>query len=478
MARRSQALIKHYSAVRITRIRTHSVRRSQSPRLRANAYANPRIGAQARGKFAARERPLDISSQANDPVGVSETFYPLTPMNTPQPFPEREFTANRLFVRLNDVLQQLLRSEEFLATYGSIKGLHRWLITNIPVTDNGKAAFHVGAEKVYHNIFNPTYPCDRFQYRFYYFIALAMKVPPARLFARTAADKPIRIADVIERAAADATSQTATRMEPDTSAIDRGDSDTPSSHDDVFNRIKASRLLTVGVFDNDPIVSIGTDGELQGLYGELIKIIARKYSLKIKAVRVRNRRALQKVASRECDIVLGLFQTSLRARDADFCALLYAGVIAAVTLSPELRLRSLSELAASEAKIAVGCDEAAATLIEHGLGLSSDRFIGTDSSFAGDVMRALENGSADLAISDGIACANYVELKARQFPGLRLLFDRCPLSIAHYAVMTPKGQPVFTEWLDQECRLACQNEAFQRLDSEILRKYPRLIIKG
>lgn len=399
-------------------------------------------------------------------------------MNTPESTPEKEFSANRLFARSNDVLQQILRSKEFSDTYGSIKGLHRWLSENIKVTDYSKAAFHVGAEKVYHNLFNPKYPCQRFQYRFYYFVGLATTVSPGRLFERTAADTPIRIADVIERAAAETLVQAPIQPEPGTSSIGHEDRHPTGNHDDVFNRVKASQLLTVGVFDNDPIVSIGPAGELQGLYGEIIKIVARKYEFRIKAVRVRNRRALQKITSGECDLVLGLFQTSLRAREVDFCALLYAGVIAAVTLKPELRLRSLSELGASNAKIAVGCDEAAASLIEHGLGISSDRYIGTDSSFAGDVMRALENGAADLAISDGIACANYVELKARQFRGLRLLFDHCPLSIAHYAITIPKGQPVFAEWLERECRLACQDDSIRRLESEILRKFPRLIIKS
>ena len=252
-----------------------------------------------------------------------------------------------------------------------------------------------------------------------------------------------------------------------------------SKRQDLLDRILSKRLINVGVFSNPPLVSVqrrNTTIEVEGVYSDIMRAIATKYNIEVNWIALRVCDLENAIQSGQVECILFVFQTAVRAKYADFTAIMHSVNVNGVVRQDDNRIRSQVDLRKAGIRLVVCRGEIGHEFAQSTLQLPQERLAGileTDNIPA--IADLLQHNRADIALADGLSCVQAVKQAEASGPPLKIVFREPPLATCHAGVMIPTNQPRLLKWLDKEFQAARNDPNIKARESTSLHSYKGIV---
>lgn len=213
-------------------------------------------------------------------------------------------------------------------------------------------------------------------------------------------------------------------------------------------RITSEGVIRVGCIKHPPLADFEVDtyGDyiFSGLYVEMALELGRTSGLTVMFTPVDWSELKTSFTDLSLDLVLSVFESSGRREFADFVAAMHKVAVTGVVRSDDMRVHDISDLYDRNIRIAVVRGEIGWEYAFRELRLPRHRVVVLETSGLGSVFSLVQTNAADLAIVDDLTCRQVVAAN----PDLRQVFRDDPLYLCKNAIMVPKGEPDYAEWID------------------------------
>lgn len=241
-----------------------------------------------------------------------------------------------------------------------------------------------------------------------------------------------------------------------------------------LEQVQKRGYLVVGAVLHPPLseFSVRSSAEsFSGYYVELAKAVAVQEKLGVRFECVDWSEICGVFESREVDLVVSVFDTRARSNYADFVAPFHAISICGLTLLSAPEFSDLKALCDSDLVIAVTRGEAGWELVQD-MKISRHRLVVIESSDLSALVAQVERGVADIAIVDEVTAVGAV----RNHPHLKAVMTERPAAVSRNAIMVPKGDVEFANWVDDAfTRARDSNAELVEFERRILSDWSGLI---
>lgn len=246
----------------------------------------------------------------------------------------------------------------------------------------------------------------------------------------------------------------------------------------TLERVLQKKILRVGCIPYPPFIHYVRKGVSikveQGFYKTLLERLADDQGLEIEYVAVRNDKSLKYLNSNKVDLIACLLRTPERIRQADFAATLHTISINGVARKDELRIQKKIDLKKEDIKIAAvegECGQEA--LVDYGISVDNSGLQLIETDDVSSIFKMVSANLADVAISDGLACLEYLERSNDE--NLQLLFEDEPILVVPCGLMIRQGDVEFKQWLGKQVSKARQHKTVVNEEQILLNKYGRVL---
>lgn len=236
--------------------------------------------------------------------------------------------------------------------------------------------------------------------------------------------------------------------------------------------VLATRTLRVGCIPFPPLIRC-SDGRAEGIYATLLDDLGARHGLDVAYTPVRNDDAMAQLLGGEVDVIACLLETPERARQADFTARLHTMTICGVVRRDQDRVVRQNDLRRPEVRAVVVEGEIGAEVARRHFQMTTTngRLTEIDTDEVPMIFAQVLTGHADIAITDGVTCHDYLNRNPRMADELRVVFDTEPLLAVPCGLMIRPGEPDFEDWLESGVAEAARGEAASMLNRDLTSRY-------
>lgn len=236
-----------------------------------------------------------------------------------------------------------------------------------------------------------------------------------------------------------------------------------------MDRVRASGKLRCGVVNHPPLSAwryVKGSVEYTGYYPELARQVGRETDLDIEFCEMDWGVLPHAFTEHNLDLVLSIFDTTVRQEFADFAVALHKVGVGGVMSGDRPPLMDVSDLSKPDIRVGVVIGEVGWEYITRELRLPRRQVVQIDSSTLETAFSALVSGDVDVAIVDNLTCADFV----KSHSAYQHVFTDDPLYLCKNAIMVPKGEPEFLRWVDTVFLNARSDPALHELETETLKQ--------
>jgi hypothetical protein len=249
------------------------------------------------------------------------------------------------------------------------------------------------------------------------------------------------------------------------------------THPRVDAKPPTSRIETVrqrgsfrfGCLNHWPLISWRTEagGEFvfEGLYVDIARKVGELAGLEVELIPMDWGELSRSFDKYDLDAVLSVFETRARLEFGEFVAPMHNVGVGALVPVGSAKVREIPDLLKGDVKVAVVNGEVGWEVAVHDLKIPRHRLILVDSADLRNIFGPLLTGAADVGIIDAVSCAELIASN----PGYEHVFQANPIQMCKNAIMVPRGDNAFAEWIDELFIRA-------RSDAEILQTEAKLLL--
>ncbi|KCZ94427.1 substrate-binding periplasmic protein [Hyphomonas johnsonii] len=241
--------------------------------------------------------------------------------------------------------------------------------------------------------------------------------------------------------------------------------------------VLGANRLKVGVIPFPPLADYDRLGKgawtYSGLYKAVFDDIGNRLGLDVEYCPARNDKAFDLLNGDKVDVIACLIRNSQRVRKADFALLRHTLSLNGLCRSGDERLLTMSGIRDHDVRIVTVSGEIGSTaILDFGIDESQLTVMQTDE--VSDIFHLVENNAADVAITDGITCKQYLDDNTTQ-TNLEFAFRGTPLLVDACGLMTKQAQPRFSEWLKREVEISFSNKDLAAMENALLEQFPGVL---
>lgn len=244
----------------------------------------------------------------------------------------------------------------------------------------------------------------------------------------------------------------------------------------VLSKVRADNKLRIGVIPFPPLAAYrrlsGKDVAYHGLYVDIFEDIALRTGIKVQFCPAPNDKAFALLNSGTVDAIACLLRTPERIRRADFAVLPHTISLNAVKRADDNRISSISDLRKHNLRVVAVKGEIGSEVITD-FGVSPHQLTLLETDSVDDIFHLVENKAADVAVTDGITCVQYLE--DRKASDLSFAFNSYPLLLEPCGIMTTQGQADLGSWLRDEFELSFTNEKIHAKHESLLTRFTHVL---
>lgn len=256
------------------------------------------------------------------------------------------------------------------------------------------------------------------------------------------------------------------------------ESESLQGSEDVLERVFASKVIRVGFFRYPPLIDVDASEDFtspDGLYGEMLKLIASQEGLSLECVVLNTGDAIEAIEQQKVDLVLCIFRTDERSKKVDFSALLHTVKVGGLKLASESSIKAVGDLQQTDIRVAVIQGEIGHEWARVAMRIPKKRLRIIDTSENTDVGTLVELRHADIALADLVTLNRFLSARGNRAPLMKLVFRRDPVTVCANGVAVRRGQEAWAEWLDTKFRDVRDLPPINELEDEILSEYKNII---
>jgi ABC-type amino acid transport substrate-binding protein len=255
------------------------------------------------------------------------------------------------------------------------------------------------------------------------------------------------------------------------------------AHPRVESKPATSRIETVksrgsfkfGCLNHWPLISWRTDasGEFvfEGLYVDIARKVGEIAGLEVELVPMDWGELSRSFDKYDLDAVLSVFETRARLEFGEFVAPMHKVGVGALVPVGETKVREIPDLLKGDVKVAVVNGEVGWEVAVYDLKIPRHRLILVDSADLRNIFGPLLTGAADVGIIDAVSCAELIASN----PGYEHLFQTDPIQMCKNAIMVPRGDNAFAEWVDELFIQARSDAGILQIEAKLLLPYKDII---
>ncbi|WP_396048025.1 substrate-binding periplasmic protein [Cellulomonas sp. P22] len=244
----------------------------------------------------------------------------------------------------------------------------------------------------------------------------------------------------------------------------------PTPDVSVLESIRERRVIRVGCIPFPPLMSCspGT-GSADGLYALVLEDVAARLGFAVEYVPLRNDTAMDRLLDGKVDLVACLLETPERVKLASFTSRIHQMAICGVVRRDSTRISSQTDLRKPDVRAVVAEGEIGAEVARRHFGMSTDNgrlheIVTSDvSSIFGQVL----SRHADVAITDGLTCLDYLDANPDMSELLMIRFTEEPLWLVPCGLMIRQGQDDLAALLEDEVRRSLSDPRIEAANAAI-----------
>lgn len=247
----------------------------------------------------------------------------------------------------------------------------------------------------------------------------------------------------------------------------------------VLTMMQARRTIRVGCIPFPPLISYSRSaGGAAGLYATAFDDIGIRNGLTIEYVPVRNDDAMRQLNEGKIDLVACLLETPERARDASFTARIHQMAICGVVRRDSTKIKTRADLRRADVRAIVVEGEIGAEVARTHLGMSADngRLQEIVTNDVSSIFAQVMSRHADVAITDGVTCADYLAGNEDAQDLLMIRFMEDPLWLVPCGLMIKhEDDDSLSRWLDEQVRVSLRAPLAEAANLALLDRYRNLV---
>jgi cyclohexadienyl dehydratase len=242
-----------------------------------------------------------------------------------------------------------------------------------------------------------------------------------------------------------------------------------------IDAVKRRGSFRFGCLNHWPLISWHADAAgafvFEGLYVEIARKVGEVAGLEVELVPMDWGELSRSFDKYDLDAVLSVFETRARLEFGEFVAPMHKVGVGALVPVGTTKVREIPDLQRNDVKVAVVNGEVGWEVAVYDLKIPRHRLILVDSADLRNIFGPLLTGAADVGIIDAVSCAELIASN----PGYEHLFSSDPIQMCKNAIMVPRGENAFAEWIDELfIRARSDSEILQR-EAELLAPYKDII---
>ena len=242
-----------------------------------------------------------------------------------------------------------------------------------------------------------------------------------------------------------------------------------------IDAVKGRGSFRFGCLNHWPLISwhAGADGDFvfEGLYVEIARKVGEVAGLDVELVPMDWGELSRSFDKYDLDAVLSVFETRARLEFGEFVAPMHKVGVGALVPVGAAKVREIPDLQRGDVKVAVVNGEVGWEVAVYDLKIPRHRLILVDSADLRNIFGPLLTGAADVGIIDTVSCAELIASN----PGYEHLFSSDPIQMCKNAIMVPRGDNAFAEWIDELFIQARSDSEILQREAEVLAPYKDII---
>lgn len=247
----------------------------------------------------------------------------------------------------------------------------------------------------------------------------------------------------------------------------------------TLERVQELNTLRVGCIPFPPLISCpsGGGGSATGLYRDIFDEIAAQTGLDIEYIPLRNDIAMDYLVTEKVDVVACLLETPQRAAKATFTARIHQMAICGVVRRDSAKISSQADLRRPEIEAIVAEGEIGAEVARRHFGMTPDngRLHEIVTKEVPAIFGPVLSRHADVAITDGVTCADYLASDAEASELLALRFTSDPLWLVPCGLMVRQDDEAFASFLEDHVRGALLQAPIATHNERLAERYKDLL---
>ena len=239
--------------------------------------------------------------------------------------------------------------------------------------------------------------------------------------------------------------------------------------------VKRRGSFKFGCLNHWPLISWRTDAGgdfvFDGLYVEIARKVGEIAGLEVEFVPMDWGELSRSFEKYDLDAVLSVFETRARLEFGEFVAPMHKVGVGALVPVGATSVREIPDLLKGDIKVAVVNGEVGWEVAVYDLKIPRHRLILVDSADLRNVFGPLLTGAADVGIIDAVSCAELIAAN----PGYEHLFEADPIQMCKNAIMVPRGDNAFAEWIDELFIQARSDPEILQVEAKLLFPYKDII---
>jgi cyclohexadienyl dehydratase len=239
--------------------------------------------------------------------------------------------------------------------------------------------------------------------------------------------------------------------------------------------VKARGSFRFGCLNHWPLISWRADGRdhfvFEGLYVEIARKVGEIAGLEAELIPMDWGELSRSFEKYDLDAVLSVFETRARLEFGEFVAPMHKVGVGALVPVGRAKVREIPDLLKGDIKVAVVNGEVGWEVAVYDLKIPRHRLILVDSADLRNIFGPLLTGAADVGIIDAVSCAELIASN----PGYEHLFQSDPIQMCKNAIMVPRGDNAFAEWIDDLFIQARSDADILQIEAKLLLPYKDII---
>jgi ABC-type amino acid transport substrate-binding protein len=244
---------------------------------------------------------------------------------------------------------------------------------------------------------------------------------------------------------------------------------------DHYSIVMKRGFVVCGVVNHPPMCFLTSSNGNScpcGIYGSLVKNMEILSALPFHFVDVSWDEIPFAFTDKGCDLVLSVFETSARLRNADFVAPFYTISLGALVARDNPKIDLNCPQLTPYLRYVVCKGEAGSEHVLNDLQAQRNcKVVQVTSSEISDMIYLLHSKTVDVAIADNVTFRRH----SQDDPSLAHIFVQDPLFVYKNSIMVPKNDSIWSEWIEALAKRARACDEFVAVESKVLSDYKPII---